>query len=176
MKERGVSAGGQKGSGASTATGPRGCEREGRTRAGADPVPRADEGGAAAPISGEGGLGGQDGQVTPDISRPLPPPPPERVKSPEGARALRAHVSISGSATATASPRSSPRSRSDTRRFPPGRRGTAALTSPSALPIGESRIKSGGAITSTRATASSFSCWETKSVCLATPANLHGDP
>lgn len=49
------------------------------------------------------------------------------------------------------------------------------LTSPSALPIGESRTKSGGAITSTRATASSFSCWKTKSIRLATPRNLHGD-
>lgn len=40
----------------------------------------------------------------------------------------------------------------------PGR----AVTSPSALAIGESRMKSGGAITSTRATASSFSCGKTK--------------
>lgn len=40
--------------------------------------------------------------------------------------------------------------------------GTGGLTSPSALPIGESRTKSGGAITSTRATASSFSCRKTQ--------------
>lgn len=49
------------------------------------------------------------------------------------------------------------------------------FTSPSALPIGESRTKSGGAITSTRATASSFSCWKTKPRHLAPPGNFHGD-
>lgn len=56
-----------------------------------------------------------------------------------------------------------------------GATGVTPLTSPSALPIGELRIKSGGAITSTRATASSFSCWETKFVHLATLYSLQGN-
>lgn len=42
------------------------------------------------------------------------------------------------------------------------------LTSPLALPMGELRMKSGGAKTSTRATASSFNCLKTKDIHLAT--------
>lgn len=42
------------------------------------------------------------------------------------------------------------------------------LTSPLALPMGELRMKSGGAKTSTRATASSFSCLKRENMHLAT--------
>lgn len=48
------------------------------------------------------------------------------------------------------------------------------LTSPFALPMGELRMKSEGAKTSTRATASSFNCLKPKDIHLTTSVVVYG--
>lgn len=48
------------------------------------------------------------------------------------------------------------------------------LTSPLALPMGELRMKSGGAKTSTKATASSFNCLKPKDMHLTTSVVVYG--
>lgn len=96
----------------------------------------------------------------PGFSQPLPALCP-REDLPEGTRTAWPAVISSSAATAVSTP--SGQLAPDALAPTAGGEGEAALTWPSALPIGESSTKSGGAITSTRATASSFSCWETQS-------------
>lgn len=111
----------------------------------------AQEGSNTTPFLG-GGHGGR-------LAHPRPPHFPSLSSLlPRRDKGLRARASSGALPPRPSGPSTGPQLTLRLAVPPTGHGRRLPLTSPLALPIGESRMKSGGAITSTRATESSFSC------------------